>query len=675
MPDAARRPFQPEDLLAITSVTDPQLSPDGARVAYVQTVIDAEQDEYRSTIWMASSEGGEPVQFTRGAKRDTAPRWSPDGRLLAFLSDRDDERPQLYVMPASGGEARKLTSLDGGASPAVWSPDGTCIVMAPQMPVETPPKDKQERDRWKQRPREIGVWPYKADGMGFILQNRSHLLAVSLADGEPAPLTEGDANDRAPAWSPDGRTIAFTRTRNADEPEPELSDVWLVDPNGANPRRHTFTAGGANAPSWSPDGRTIAFFAPDEPGEPHPRVWIVPASGGDARALTSDYDRAAVLAPPPAPTPGPVWSPDGTTLTFSVADRGNVHLVRVAVRDGAISPVLTGERWVSSPHAAPSAGRIAYVVNQPDNPGDLHVCNWDGSGERRLTAVNAALFAHVELPPMQRRTFEGPNGPVEGWVVRSTETAGASPLMVTIHGGPHSFIGNTFPALHWYILASRGWTVLALNPSGSTSYGRDFALSLRGRWGEYDLPEQLAAVDTLIAEGTADPDRLAVSGFSYGGYMTAWTTSHTGRFKAAVVGAPLINLTSAYGTSDITARNFPKSFGTTPQQDPELYRRLSPITYVDQVSTPTLILHGEADDRCPAGQGEEWYIGLLTAGKAPVSYVRYPGGSHGFAVSGRPSHRVDFHRRIVEWAERWTLAHPATTAPPEMEPVETVGVR
>lgn len=230
-----------------------------------------------------------------------------------------------------------------------------------------------------------------------------------------------------------------------------------------------------------------------------------------------------------------------------------------------------------------------------------------------------------------------------------------APLLVYIHGGPHAFVGTVFQhgAFYWYVLAARGWAVLALNPHGSGSYGQAFAWSLRGRWGEYDLPEQLAAVDALVAEGTADPDRLAVAGYSYGGYMTAWTIAHTDRFKAAVVGAPVTNLESFHGTSDIGLW-----FGLFEMKGDlaghrETYRRLSPVNYVDHVTTPTLILHGEADDRCPVGQGEELYVRLVAVGKVPVQFVRYPGGSHQFVGTGRPSHRVDYTRRVVEWVERF----------------------
>ncbi len=660
MSDTPSRPIQPEDLLSLKTISDVQMSPDGSRVAYVLTEIDAEKDEYRTSIWVAPTQGGSPTQFTRGPKRDSAPRWSPDGAQLAFLSDRDGEPAQLYIMPAHGGEARRLTSLDKGAGPAVWSPDGTRILFAATVLQETPPENQEARTRWNQRPRRVTKAQYKADGRGYTFDVCNHLLVVPTEGGETRQITSGDGNDDAPAWSPDGRQITFSRTR-AGVADYNLSDIWVADADGGNLRQITEIVGRATSPTWSPDGGTIACYGTDEQkaglGDPHVRVWSVPAIGGAPRRLTADYDRSVFLLAPPAVTPGPIWSPNGATLTFVVSNAGNLHAVRAAVADGMVQPVVTGERQITSLSAMAATGRIAFSAGQLDNPGDAYLCAWNGSEERRLTRVNESFLAGLTLPRVERRTFDSPNGgTIEGWLVRPVTGTGAAPLLVHIHGGPASFVGNVFPvSLYWYALACRGWTVLALNPSGSGSYGKAFAHSLRGRWGEYDLPEQLAAVDALVAEGIADGGRLAVTGYSYGGYMTAWTIGHTDHFKAAVVGAPVTNLESFYGTSDIGPWFGAWEMDGDLMANRETFRRLSPINTVERVTTPTLILHGEADDRCPIGQGEEFYMGLVAQGKAPAEFVRYPGGSHLFIMNGRPSHRVDYSRRVVEWVERYTL--------------------
>jgi dipeptidyl aminopeptidase/acylaminoacyl peptidase len=367
-----------------------------------------------------------------------------------------------------------------------------------------------------------------------------------------------------------------------------------------------------------------------------------------------------------------LWSADGATISFTIGDAGNVHIARVTVADGGVRTVVGGERQLPAAGAAltpAGAGRtdsrMAFVASSLDNPGDVYSCAWDGSDERRLTRINEQILDQVIMPRFERRTFASPNGgTIDGWLVLPVERSGQAPLLLNIHGGPHSFAGNNFQqsGFYFYTLACKGWAVLATNPSGSGSYGREFSHTLRGRWGEYDLPEQHAAIDALIAEGLVDGERLAVAGYSYGGYMTSWTIGHTDRFKAAMVGAPVTNLESFHGTSDIGLWfSMWEMGGDSMVNNRETFRRLSPINYVDKVTTPTLILHGEADDRCPISQGEEFYLGLLAAGKVPAEFVRYPGGSHAFVGQGRPSHRVDFVRRLMDWVERYTLAGAPTS--------------
>lgn len=661
MPDQQRRPIQPEDFLAIKTAADVQLSPDGARVAFVLSEIDGEKDEYRTSIWVARADGSEPVRFTSGPKRDSAPRWSPDGSRLAFLSDREGEAAQLYVMPADGDEGHRLTSLELGAGPAVWSPDGTAILFAAPVFTETPPEEKEARARWNLRPRQVTRAHYKLDGTGYILDRRTRLFLVPAAGGEAQQITDGDGDDNTPAWSPDGGRIAFSRTRTG-RADYNLTDIWLLDIGSGEQRRLSEQIGRATSPSWSPDGTAIACYGTDEQepglGDPHNRLWIISPDGGESYALTADYDRSVFLLLFPQLTPGPVWSPAGDSVTFIASDAGRTHIVRASVADGAVQPVVGGARQIMGMSAQPGAGRIAFIATQPDNPADLYLCNWDGTDERRLTRINEPLLARLILPRMERRTFESPNGVTcDGWLVRSVTGGEPTPLLLDIHGGPHAFFADAFPlsAWYWYVLACRGWSVLALNPSGSASYSKAFAHSIRGRWGEYDLPEQLAAIDALIAEGIADGDRLAVTGYSYGGFMTAWMVGHTDRFKAAVIGAPAVNNESMHGTSDIGMWfcMWELSGGIFAKR--EAFRLHSPVNYVDRVTTPTLILHGEADDRCPIGQGEEFFIGLVAAGKAPAEMVRYPGSSHSFRLNGRPSHRLDYYRRLVDWLERYVL--------------------
>lgn len=659
------RQVRPDDLAEIEVISDVQVSPDGRRIAYTLTRMDLDADTYRSMIWVVPADGGEPVQFTQGPGRDDAPRWSPDGACLAFLSDRDGRADQLCVMPSGGGEARRLTSLDEGAGPAVWSPDGTRLLFAARASREAPPADPEARGKWGQRPRVVTRAQYKADGQGYTFDAASQLFVVSVEDGALTQLTRGDAESRAAAWSPDGTRIAFSRARTGVA-DYSLFDLWVMDAAGGSLRRLTETIGRATSPAWSPDGTAIACYGTDAQeagfGEALVRVWIVPAAGGEPRRLTAGYDRGVVLVPPPAVTPPPVWSADGRSVTAVFADAGNLHVVRASAVDGSVRTVVGGDRQVQHVGAAPAADRMAFAATDPRTPSDLYVCRWDGSGERRLTRLNEAVLVRWNLPRVERRAFATlQGGTVEGWLIRPAAGPLPAPLLLDIHGGPHSYEGSTFPLVHFYryVLASRGWAVLALNATGSGSYGKAFAHGIRGRWGEADLPEHLAAVDALIAEGIADGARLAVAGYSYGGFMTAWTIAHTDRFRAAVVGAPVVNLESFHGTSDIGMWFSPWEMHGDLFAHRDTYRRLSPTSYVERVTTPTLIVHGEADDRCPIGQGEELFTGLVAAGKAPVEFVRYPGASHLFLRNGRPSHRLDVTRRVAEWIGRHTPAREA----------------
>lgn len=661
MSEPTRHPISPEDILKIRTVRDVQLAPDGERVAYVLQAIDAATDEYRSTIWTVAAGGGAPRPFTRSTKRDTAPSWSPDGTLLAFLSDRDGDKPQLYVMPADGGEARRLTSLDGGAGPAVWSPDGTTLLFAARVSHDPPPTDTDARKRWESRPRPVTRAHYKDDGAGFTFAGASQVFTVAIDGGEPRQLTEGRTDNRTPAWSPDGAQIAFVRTRTGAA-DYNITDVWTMRADGSDARRLTDAVGRATCPTWSPDGQTLACYGTDEQrramGADTMRIWLVPVSGAPPRSLTAGYDRSVFQSPWTTPA-GPSWSADGTVLLAPFADAGNVHLMEVNTNSGSIRPIIAGERQVLGVSAPARSGRIALIMSEILNPADVFITGRDGFGERRLTRVNEDGFASLDLPRVERRTFAGPNGmPIEGWLTLPPEQHSPAPLLLQIHGGPHSFAGNVFPssAFYSYVLAARGWATLALNPSGSGSYGTAFQRSLLARWGEYDLPEHHAAIDALVTEGIADPNRLAVTGYSYGGYMTSWVVGHTDRFKAAVIGAPVTNLESFHGTSDIGIWFSEGEMLGDIQTTRDTYRRLSPITYVDQVTSPCLILHGESDDRCPIGQGEEFFAGLVAVGRVPVEFVRYPGGSHSFVGMGRPSHRLDYVRRLVAWVEAHTLA-------------------
>lgn len=665
----APRPLLAEDLLCFHTVGDVQVSPSGHLVAFELTTVDVAGDTHRTSIHVMPVAGGSPRALTSGTGRDTCPRWSPDGRQVAFLSHRDGEKPQVHLQSLEGGEARCLTALELGAGPVSWAPDGRRLVFSAPAWKDAPPVDPAARAAWEQRPRVVDDASYRYDGMASPLDVRQGLYLLDL-EGErgAVPLTGGDAEDRSPSFSPDGRHVVFSRV----QPHPlhyQACHLWLLEVATGAARPLTSRVPRAHAPAWSPDGRLVACYGGDESsrsgyGDPSWRVWLVPVEAGEARNLTGHDDRAVYQPSPPASAPPPVFTPSGDAVLYLAADRGCVHVLRARAEDGRVDVAVGGERQVSTFAVAGLEGSepaLVFSATDVQEPGDLYRAA--GGRETRLTRLDGEMLAGLSLPHTERRTFVAPDGTLlDGWLTHPLGRTRPAPLLVDIHGGPHSFFGPAFPVttFYRYVMACRGWAVLALNPHGSGSYGRDFAWRIRGRWGELDFAEHMAAVDTLVAEGVADPRRLAVSGYSYGGFMVCWMATRTHRFRAAVAGGSLTDLESFFATSDIGLWFGSWEMGIDLEsffEHRELFRGLSPLHRVREVRTPLLLMHGEADQRCPVAQSEMFFAGLRTAGLARTRLVRYPGQSHFFHRIGRPSHRVDYVRRLCAWVEEG-VSHP-----------------
>ena len=633
------RPCTLDDLLDLEALSDPQTSPDGTHVAVVASRRDVAADRDRSTVDVVEVCSGERRSLTRGPA-DRAPRWSPDGRTLAFLR-ADDGPAQVWLLPVDGGEARRLTELPLGAGELAWSPDGRRLaVTAPERPEGAAPED----------PVVVTRLVSKADGTGRLGPLTVHAHVVDVRTGATTRLTAGDHVVRDLAWSPDGSELALVTAVHDSRDLDAVTHVFTVPADGGELRQVTQWEGTALAPTWWPDGASLVFAGQAEPlTSGHTSLWRVPAEGGEPTRIAPGLDRNVMVGGPGYPGARPRVTTEGDVV-FCLRDRGAVHVV-AADAYGSVRTLVGGDVVVSGLAHEPLTCLLAAAVGTAD----LHVV--EPQGLRRLTASNAAFFAEVTVARPVARDFRAPDGlPLHGWLTGARGN-GPQPLLVDLHGGPHNAWGPAFDPVHGYaqVLAAQGWAVLTLNPRGSDGYGEAFWTAARGAWGVADADDVLAAVDALVADGIADPDRLAVTGYSYGGFLTCWLTTQTDRFAAAVPGGVVTDLVSFSGTSDLAGLLDPMEYGVLAATGADLLRELSPLTFVEKVRTPTLIVQGAEDDRCPVGQAEQWFTALRTLGRQ-VELVLYPGASHLFVLTGRPSHRADWNRRVVDWVTRHTAA-------------------
>ncbi len=648
-----------EDLTSFAIPEQPALSPDGRQVAYVLRTIDADADRTVRSLWRVESAdgvaGGAPVRLTRGSA-DTAPAWSPDGATIAFLRANDGPA-QIWLLPAGGGEPERLTTLPLGAGTPLWSPDGRMIAFtAPVDQCADDGEDDAARSRRAAAPIEADRLDYQDDGTGLLRTIRGHLHVLDLATRACRQLTSGDWNASEPAWSPDSTRLAFAAATAPDADLTPRSPVYLLDLGDAAPEPVLagLADGNASGVTWTPDGSALIVVG--HPGAPagHARLLRLPLGGGAVTDLAAPLDRNVMIGGPGYPGARPQFTADGRTLLFCVRDRGCTHLYAVPAGGGAPRPVVTGAgRVVAGVSAA--AGSAAIVLATPTSFGEVAVVDL-ATGAETVRTGHGASYADAEPFVRQDREFTISDGTVvHGWLIRDPDLGpGPGPLLLDIHGGPHNAWNGAADPAHLYHaeLAARGWTILLLNPRASDGYGEDFYTAALGAWGAADARDFLEPIDQLVAEGVADPARLAVTGYSYGGFMTCYLTSRDDRFAAAVAGGVVADLTSMAGTSDAGHYLASLQLGGQPWADPDRYAELSPLARVADVRTPTLIVHGTADLRCPVGQAQQWHTALRERG-VPTRLVLYPDASHLFILTGRPSHRIDHARRVVDWVDRY----------------------
>jgi dipeptidyl aminopeptidase/acylaminoacyl peptidase len=656
-PVANKRAITSEDLLAWKIANDPQMAPDGSRIVCTLTIVDEAAKGYQTHLWIVPTESGAPWQLTTACARETCPRWSPDGTRIAFVSDRGGAK-QVYVIPAGGGEAQPLTS--GGLSPSelAWSPDGRRLAFVG--------KPEPERPRDESDVRVISRLYHKQDGEGFWDGRWKQIFIVRADGGDLRQLTDGDYDHLSPAWSPDGAVLAYSGNASPDADLVEAGDVWVVPAVAtAPPRRLTPTLGPAQSPAWSPDGSRIAYIGHDNEcgGATIHGIWVVPAASGRPVCMTRGYDRSvghhvgSDVRSHPA-SGGLTWAPQGNRVYFLTTEGGNTQIASVSVPEGVVRLETGEDHDLVGCSLDRAARRVACIECDPLTPGEVAVAELDGARPApfgRLSEWNAAVLDTLVLAVPQRFEYHAPEGPViEGWVMKPAN-AGPNhrvPAVLKIHGGPHAAYGNTF-SQQFQVLCAAGYGIIYTNPRGSEGYGQAFVAATHHDWGGKDYEDLMGALDcALVIHGWIDPDRLGVTGGSYGGYMTNWIVGHTQRFRAAVTLRSTCNRHSHWGTGDIAYRSGSWEFPGDPWESPDFYLERSPITYVRDIRTPLLILHGENDLRCPIHQAEQLFVALKKQ-RTPTLMVRFPGESHGLSHSGQPRHRIEELRQMLAWFQTY----------------------
>ena len=650
------RVFEPRDLFALEQAQDPQIRPDGQVVAYVRASEDIMIDNARRAIWLVDVNTGVQTPLVTGSGSAFAPRWSPDGGRLAYVST-EEGRPQLYVRWMANGATARIADLPATPNNLAWSPDGRTIAFTMQTLDEGvtlgSPLAKPEGAKWADPLVVIDQVTYRADGEGYLKPGFSHLYTVSAEGGAPRQLTFGAFNERGDlAWTPDGAALIVSANRTKNWAlEPEESDLYQVSIADGTLTQLTHRVGPNVAPQVSPKGDRIAYVGFDERhrGYENVKLYVMDRNGGNPRSITDGLDRSV---------DSPRWAADGKSLFVQYDDHGVSKLARVSL-DGHVQDLAAGmsgaeldRPYTGGEYSAANNGTLAYTQGAADQPGDVAVVR--GGTVRRLTHLNDGLFLGKSLGKVSAlpvtSSFDGKA--IDAWIITPPgfDPAKKYPLILEIHGGPYAAYGPVF-ASELQLYAAAGYVVVYANPRGSTSYGFDFADQINYNYPSHDYDDLMSAVDAAVAKGFVDPKNLFVTGGSGGGLLTAWTVGKTDRFKAAVSQKPVINWTSEVLTVDFYVDQAQNWFGKNPWEDQAQYWKRSPLSLVGNVQTPTLLMVGSEDKRTPSSEAEQFYQALKLRG-VDTAMIRVPGASH-HGLSERPSQEAAEASAILAWFARY----------------------
>jgi len=686
---AGKRPITETDLFRFAWIADPRISPDGRQVAFVRVTVNEKKDGYDTALWMVPSDGSAPARPFTSGPHDSSPRWSPDGRWIAFVRPapaRDQEReereretrPEIHLIASQGGEAFPITDLPRGASSPAWSPDGKTIAFTSGANDKDLAKQKEHGKKAGEDEHESDVLVitqaiYRFNDAGYNDPSHpGHVWAVEVpAPGsslpQPRQLTRGEFSEDAPVWSRDGALVYFFSDRVKESYyEKPNGDVWAVPARGGEIRRVVDVDGPVNEWAASPEGGRFAFagFLNPEKRRSYDEsdLLVIDAKpGAAARNLTERFDGdidsglAADQHAPRGGNPQPiVWSADGRSLIVVSAERGRANLKRFDAATGASEPVTTGDQEVASYTATPDASRIAMVISTPTVIGDLYSLDTATKQRKLLYEPNRELFSEISLTAPEEIVYKSFDGrPIQAWVQKPADfdPQRKYPLILDIHGGPHSAFGYTFfHEFQWF--AVRGYVVLYANPRGSSSYGEEFGNVIQYNFPGDDAKDLLAGVDEMVKRPYIDSQKLGVTGGSGGGILTNWIVTQTDRFQAAVAQRSIADWSSFWYTTDFTLFDA-MWFHGAPWEDPEDYTQRSPITHIEKVTTPLMLIEGDADLRTPPASGGEQMFRALKYLKRPVVMVRFPRESHELSRSGEPWHRIERLRHILGWFDKY----------------------